>query len=168
MKYLSLFSGIGGFELGINQAFRHTTRVQPRRQMDVLQPDGDSTNSDISLRNGRRSRPICIGYSEIDKYAIQVYEKHFKHKNYGDARVSGNAGVDGDLKLKAGFFFGVRQKGEEIKYVQTGDSPDIELIYKGDAVFGAEEQEKETTKIGDIEYDKAEVEERLKGIRPVN
>jgi len=26
----------------------------------------------------------CIGYSEIDKYAIQTYEKHFNHKNYGD------------------------------------------------------------------------------------
>ena len=48
MKYLSLFSGIGGFELGI----------------------GD--------------RAECIGYSEIDKYAIQIYKKHFKHKNYGD------------------------------------------------------------------------------------
>jgi len=48
MKYLSLFSGIGGFELGI----------------------GDKAE--------------CIGYSEIDKYAIQIYEKHFNHKNYGD------------------------------------------------------------------------------------
>jgi len=28
----------------------------------------------------------CVGYSEIDKYAIQTYEKHFpEHKNYGDA-----------------------------------------------------------------------------------
>ena len=28
----------------------------------------------------------CIGYSEIDKYAIQTYKKHFpNHKNYGDA-----------------------------------------------------------------------------------
>jgi|TARA_R100000093_G_scaffold68009_1_gene39492 DNA (cytosine-5)-methyltransferase 1 len=27
----------------------------------------------------------CIGYSEIDKYAIQIYEQHFNHKNYGDA-----------------------------------------------------------------------------------
>jgi len=28
----------------------------------------------------------CIGYSEINKYAIQIYEKHFKeHKNYGNA-----------------------------------------------------------------------------------
>jgi len=48
MKYLSLFSGIGGFELGI----------------------GDKAE--------------CIGYSEIDKYAIQIYEKHFNHKNYGN------------------------------------------------------------------------------------
>lgn len=28
----------------------------------------------------------CVGYSEIDKYAIQTYEKNFKgHKNYGSA-----------------------------------------------------------------------------------
>ena len=44
-----MFSGIGGFELGI----------------------GDKAE--------------CIGYSEIDKYAIQIYEQQFKHKNYGDA-----------------------------------------------------------------------------------
>lgn len=49
MKYLSLFSGIGGFELGIG------------------------------------TRAECIGFSEIDKYAIKVYQHHFpKHKNYGD------------------------------------------------------------------------------------
>jgi len=48
LKYLSLFSGIGGFELGI----------------------------------GNKAK--CIGFSEIDKYAIQVYKKQFNHKNYGD------------------------------------------------------------------------------------
>ena len=48
-----MFSGIGGFELGIKKAH----------------PEWK-----------------CIGYSEIDKYAIQTYEKHFpEHKNYGDA-----------------------------------------------------------------------------------
>lgn len=27
----------------------------------------------------------CIGYSEIDKYALQIYQKHFpNHKNFGD------------------------------------------------------------------------------------
>ena len=58
IKYLSLFSGIGGFELGIQQAYEEY----------------------------KTQEPVCIGYSEIDKYAIQIYKKHFpKHKNYGDA-----------------------------------------------------------------------------------
>ncbi len=47
MKAFSMFSGIGGFELGIQMA-----------------------SEDIEL----------IGYSEIDKYAIQVYEKHFQEQ----------------------------------------------------------------------------------------
>lgn len=48
IRYFSLFSGIGGFEIGIGKL-------------------GQS-----------------VGYSEIDKYAIQIYEKHFNHKNFGD------------------------------------------------------------------------------------
>ena len=47
-----MFSGIGGFELGIS-------RILPNAK--------------------------CIGYSEVNKYAIEVYVKHFDHKNYGDA-----------------------------------------------------------------------------------
>ena len=48
-----MFTGIGGFEYGIQTA----------------------------LPNAK-----CVGYSEIDKYAIQTYERHFpEHKNYGDA-----------------------------------------------------------------------------------
>lgn len=53
MKYFSMFSGVGGFELGIQKSIPNTE---------------------------------CVGYSEIDKYAISIYKKHFKnHKNYGDA-----------------------------------------------------------------------------------
>jgi DNA (cytosine-5)-methyltransferase 1 len=48
-KYFSMFSGVGGFELGI----------------------GDMGE--------------CIGYSEIDKYSIMTYERHYEHRNYGDA-----------------------------------------------------------------------------------
>lgn len=48
-----MFSGIGGFELGIEKAC----------------PAAE-----------------CIGFSEIDKYSVQVYLSHFPtHKNYGDA-----------------------------------------------------------------------------------
>jgi DNA (cytosine-5)-methyltransferase 1 len=51
MRFFSMFSGIGGFDL----AFQ---------------------------RHGHE----CAGYSEIDKYAIKVYENHFLGvRNYGDA-----------------------------------------------------------------------------------
>lgn len=45
MKYFSTFSGIGGFELGIEKACPGA---------------------------------ICVGYSEIDKYADAIYKYHFK------------------------------------------------------------------------------------------
>lgn len=52
MKYFSTFSGIAGFELGIEKACPGA---------------------------------VCVGYSEIDKYADAIYKYHFKEvKNYGD------------------------------------------------------------------------------------
>jgi len=66
MKYFSTFSGIGGFELGIYRA-------------------GEQSMVGKSLAQIRKmDLPECVGYSEINKYAIDVYEKHFNHKNYGD------------------------------------------------------------------------------------
>lgn len=54
MKYISLFSGIGGFEYGIQQS----------KYADKLE---------------------CIGYSEVDKYAEDVYRYHFpNHTRLGD------------------------------------------------------------------------------------
>ena len=54
MKYLSLFSGIGGFELGIQRS----------NKADALQ---------------------CVGYSEVDKYAENIYKKHYpNHPRLGD------------------------------------------------------------------------------------
>ena len=52
MKYLSLFSGIGGFEKAIQDAL----------------PNAE-----------------CVGFSEVDKFAIQIYQRHFpSHLNLGD------------------------------------------------------------------------------------
>ena len=91
MKYLSLFSGIGGFELGIQQAYEeicnneHAHISEEPEQEERSQGRERSTNkSEVQLHTGNRTAPLCIGYSEIDKYAIQVYNKHFNHKNYGD------------------------------------------------------------------------------------
>lgn len=79
-----MFSGVGGFELGIQRAFdsrEHKGQERPR-SIQHIQRQGDM--ADISGQP--LNRPICIGYSEIDKYAIETYEHNFKgHKNYGDA-----------------------------------------------------------------------------------
>jgi DNA (cytosine-5)-methyltransferase 1 len=79
MKYLSLFSGIGGFELGIQQAYEELYNLRPNESADSKRPE------ELHSIKNKLQQWECVGYSEIDRYAIQVYEKHFpKHKNYGD------------------------------------------------------------------------------------
>lgn len=71
MKYFSMFSGIGGFEIGIK-------KVLPEAE--------------------------CIGYSEIDSYSIETYERNFNgHKNYGDATTIDERGLP-DFDLLVGGF----------------------------------------------------------------
>jgi DNA (cytosine-5)-methyltransferase 1 len=80
MKYLSTFSGIGGFELGIQQAYE-TNRQKETGEHTSSKPDMQNTESSIR----EWEHPVCIGFSEIDKYATEIYQKHFpNHKNYGD------------------------------------------------------------------------------------
>jgi len=85
MKYLDLFSGIGGFTLGIQQAYEELCN---NKSFSKIKQNRKGWNRNIDkskiLLHSRSKSPLCIGYSEIDKYAIQVYNKHFNHKNYGD------------------------------------------------------------------------------------
>jgi len=76
MKYFSTFSGIGGFELGITQAYDNRPNI--RNRSEVLRETMPDTQES-------QDRFTCVGYSEIDKYATSIYQKHFpNHKNYGD------------------------------------------------------------------------------------
>ena len=76
MNYFSTFTGVGGFELGIEYA----NRPNIRDGAEVLR--GDSTNT-----KKREIRPTCVGFSEIDKYANQVLKYRFPNiKNYGDIK----------------------------------------------------------------------------------
>lgn len=53
IRYLSLFSGIGGFEYGLQKSTRYNFE--------------------------------CVGYSEVDKYAENIYKKHYpNHPRLGD------------------------------------------------------------------------------------
>jgi len=81
MKYLSTFSGIGGFELGIQQAYDNRQKTNNKGGSSEVLPELVS-----SPERNDVERPLsCIGYSEIDKYASAIYQRHFpNHKNYGD------------------------------------------------------------------------------------
>jgi DNA (cytosine-5)-methyltransferase 1 len=75
VRYLSLFSGAGGFELGLEMAGREL---------------------DIDFE--------CVGYAEIDKWAIKTYEQHFHHhRNFGDVTAIEPSALPEFELLVAGF-----------------------------------------------------------------
>lgn len=75
IKYFSTFSGIGGFELGIENAAAEL---------------GIATE--------------CVGFSEVDKFAISVYQRHFSNtKNYGGIKQINTAELP-DFDLLVGGF----------------------------------------------------------------
>ena len=72
MKIFSTFSGIGGFEIGIQSAVESNRKAQQANANS-----GHSANDKGDPLQERRQSATCVGYSEIDKYAIKVYEKQF-------------------------------------------------------------------------------------------
>ena len=88
-----MFTGVGGFELGFkNSSSGQQESFKKRSEWTNIQRQRDSTNN-----SSRRAKPqsekryriqqwICVGFSEIDKYASELLSQKFpKVKNYGDA-----------------------------------------------------------------------------------
>ena len=76
MKYFDTFTGIGGFTLAINNAYDNRSNLRNR---------AENIQEDLPDSQESSDRPTCVGYSEIDKYASSIYQRHFpNHKNYGD------------------------------------------------------------------------------------
>jgi hypothetical protein len=69
---------------------------------------------------------------------------------YGNAQVSGDAWVFGKLKLTLGYFFGLRYKKEEIKYVKLDD--DYEIVCKGDMKMGEENNNPKEIIVNNAKY----------------
>ena len=82
VRYVSLFSGIGGFELGIERAHQKVAvREAPARC--ALLPNGDrshdSTGNTRKRVTSSEDRPTCVGFAEIDRHATHIYRQHFPH-----------------------------------------------------------------------------------------
>ena len=61
---------------------------------------------------------------------------------YGDTLVYGDAQVYGKLQLTLGYFFGYKEKKEDLKYFSLGDDSSYELIGKGDCKVEEENSQK--------------------------
>lgn len=95
--YFSTFTGIGGFEIGIHNAYRATVGGSETNQetahgfwsrlFSAKRKSAGAAQGSIGQRAHNRidQRPLCVGYSEINEFASQVFERHFEGvQNYGD------------------------------------------------------------------------------------
>lgn len=83
IKYFSMFTGVGGFELGFERA-NDNKETRRSRQEENLSEQGSGNSCNES--NKRQYTFSCVGFSEIDKYASELLKNKFPDtKNYGDA-----------------------------------------------------------------------------------
>ncbi len=82
IRYFSMFTGVGGFELGIERANNDKFNTSPQNNNERVKSNTSSSNG-----RGRRTYTYdCVGFSETDKYASELLNNKFPTiKNYGDA-----------------------------------------------------------------------------------
>ncbi len=80
IRYFSMFTGVGGFELGLTDNFEKTQTHRDKKSWE------DRSNTKSSNGNGGEQCSFSpIGFSEIDKYASELLKQRFPTvKNWGD------------------------------------------------------------------------------------
>ena len=80
-----MFSGIGGFEKGIEDAELQSDGKQQECSEIGRSRDSIFTQGKESNKSKKRRNNTCVGFSEIDRYATAIYQYHYpEHTNYGD------------------------------------------------------------------------------------
>lgn len=106
IRYIDLFGGVGGFRLGIERANHRTLKDNPtirkvgkwfqeERNIHNRSKCGERPNSSFAFK--------CVAYYEIDKHAVQVYNRNFGESHHPT----------------------------DIREVKTDDIPDHDLICAG-------------------------------------
>lgn len=76
MRYFDAFAGAGGFLIGIENAYDNRPSAERSKDLSELVSDASERKSNAAL---------CVGFSEIDKYASAVLRYRFPNvKNYGN------------------------------------------------------------------------------------
>ena len=85
IRIADIFGGVGGFRLGIERATNNQRGefIQSSNKMGSIQSQRNISNNNKSNGRGRRahSNVKCVFYSDIDKYAVQTYNKNFKENH---------------------------------------------------------------------------------------
>jgi DNA (cytosine-5)-methyltransferase 1 len=88
IKIADLFGGVGGFRLGIERATNKENREIEQQQQSKganIRHNRNKLNTSSSRGRGRENKRdttySCVFYSEIDKYAVQTYNKNFKENH---------------------------------------------------------------------------------------
>ena len=94
MKYFEAFAGVGGFGIGIQNAYEKNELVENATSSESKRDKQVSESG-----RGFREYATCVGFSEIDKYASQVLKYHHPNiKNYGNIKeIDWSAVPDFDL-----------------------------------------------------------------------
>ncbi len=83
IKYFSIYSGIEGFGYGIEKAFNNKQISKIIKNEEGRNRNSNKRRKDVCTAP---STALCVGYSEIDKYANAILRYHYPdRKNWGDA-----------------------------------------------------------------------------------
>ena len=99
IRYADLFGGVGGFRLGIERA-NDSSEIWRFRETENISKQGSRS---IMLQPKVRPNPTCVFYNDIDKYAVQTYNKNF----------------------------GENWEATDIRTIKTDDIPEIDILCGG-------------------------------------
>jgi len=105
MRFIDMFCGIGGFRLGLEQA---GSQIQQGKQEEQRGQDRDNLsrrgNSGFSERpNGQPAEFHCVWANDNDKYACQIYRRHFGEVTEADIKTVDASAIPDHELLCAGF-----------------------------------------------------------------
>ena len=87
MRYFSMFTGVGGFELGIQKAYdnKQSDFSKESEQKETQRGGKWDTDKREALFCSATESSFCVGFSEIDRYCSQLLANKFPEiRNYGD------------------------------------------------------------------------------------